>query len=79
MSESGNNVQQSTVRWTRSGADPFKKAVVRSYGTSAGVTITFKVKVAATCNGGARCTGSYSGTNSAIFDVTKKLKPKWSN
>ena len=78
QSDGGYRIQESTIKWRRVGADPFKKATVSSYGTSASVVIKFKVALSATCRGGAaRCTGDYGGTNVAVYDLTKKLKPKW--
>lgn len=78
QSDGGYNIQQSTIKWRRVGADPFKKAKVNAYGTSASVVIKFKVALTASCRGGAaRCTGDYAGTNVAIYNLTKKLKPKW--
>ena len=78
QSDGGYRIQESTIKWRRVGADPFKKATVNSFGTSASVVIKFKVALSATCRGGAaRCTGDYGGTNVAVYDLTKKLKPKW--
>jgi len=78
QSDNGYRIQESTITWRRVGPDPFKKAIVTSFGTSASVAITFKVAMSATCRGGAaRCTGDYGGTNVANYDLTKKLKPKW--
>ena len=78
QSDGGYDIEESTVTWRRVGADPFKKATVSSYGTSATVVITFKVAMSASCRSGtSRCTGDYGGTNVATYDLTKKLKPKW--
>jgi len=78
QSDGGYRIQESTITWRRVGPDPFKKATVSSYGTSASVVLTFKVALAASCRGGAaRCTGDYAGTNVAVYDLTRKLKPTW--
>ena len=78
QSDGGYRIQESTITWRRVGPDPFKKAKVTSSGTSASVVLTFTVALSASCRGGAaRCTGDFSGTNAAVYDLTRKLKPTW--
>jgi hypothetical protein len=78
LSSGGYKIKQSTVRWKRTGADPFKKAVVASYGTEATVRIAFQVSLTASCSGYSRCTGSTAGTNSAYFNLASdSLKLRW--
>jgi hypothetical protein len=78
LNEAGNKVKTSTIKWRRIGPDPFKNPRIKVDGTNAELTLNFKVKATASCNGGSRCSGTANGPNYAQFDLSaKKLKLDW--
>lgn len=79
LTDGGYHIKKSSVRWKRTGSDPFKKPKIYTYGAQASVTIKIKVSMKASCTGYANCTGRTSGLNTAYFNLASdsaKLR-KW--
>ena len=72
------SLREDTIVWSVAGADPFAEAKVTASGAVASVTITYSVKLTASCTGFSQCTGTDSGTNTARINLlTEPLEAKW--
>ena len=78
LQERGLNVEKDTIIWTVEGDDPFATAKVTASGAVASVTITYSVKLTASCSGFTQCSGTDSGTNTARINLlAQPLRAKW--
>ena len=78
LQDRGLEIRKDTIVWTVEGDDPFAKAKVTAAGAVASVTVTYRVKLTASCAGFTQCSGTDSGTNTARINLVKQpLKLKW--
>jgi len=78
ISDRGLSLRKDTIVWSVEDGDPFDKAKVTAAGAVASVTITYSVKLTASCTGFIQCTGTDSGTNTARINLlAEPLVAKW--
>ena len=72
---------KSTITWTQSGGDPFRKPTVSFSGTQARVEVPINLKLSGSCTYQGRsgnCSGTLTGRSIAMVKVTSKpLKVRW--